>query len=227
MAQSKQSKGTIELGKRIVQELELEQSSDILGRWMAHHLAELIGLAEQGTPSEQAERQRQCRAAILEVWEHINNSLPPAARPFRDLEAIVETIRSLNRSEYAYFYHTGAQELADNSQLPETAKSWLKLSRDIDYTARLLIRMCLDRVMAEKSGKFREWMGLAANAGAHEPSIAKVVCEIEGKDENSSDAIEEQGKELQKKLDSLTGMVQLSEKLARDIQRQINELEES
>ncbi len=67
MAQSKQSNRTIELGKRIVHELELKQSCDTLSRWMAHDIAELIKLAEQGTPSEQSERRRQCRAAILEV----------------------------------------------------------------------------------------------------------------------------------------------------------------
>lgn len=226
MEQSKQSNRTIELGKKIVHELQLEHSSDTLGRWMAHHIAELIKLTELGTPAEQAERQKQCRAAILELWEHVH-SLPPASRPFRDLGSIVETIRALNPNEHAYFYQPRAQELADNPELPKAAKDWLKLSRGIDCSARLLIRMCLDRVMAETSGEFREWMKLAADADAHELPIVRVVYEIEGQSEDSSDAAEEQKKELQKRLDSLKGMVQLSEKLAHDIRSQINKLETS
>ena len=226
MAQSKQSDRTIELGKRIVHELEQEQSCDTLGCWMAHHIAELIRLAEQGTPSEQAERKKQCRAAILEVWEHVH-FLPPSSRPFRDLESIVETIRVLDPNRHAYFYQGHTQELADNSELPEAARDWLKLSTSIDYSARLLIRMCLDRVMAETSGDFREWMKLAADADAHELPIVRVVYEIERQSEDSSNAAEEQKEELQKRLDSLKEMVQLSEKLAHDIQSQINKLENS
>lgn len=224
MEQSKQSKRTIELGKKIVHELELEQSCDTLGRWMAHHLAELIDLAEHCPAPEQPDRQQKCRAAILEIWEHIN-SLPTASRPFRDLEPIVETIRALDPKERAYFYQERAQELVDNSTLSDAAKDWLKTSRDIDYSARLLIRMCLDRVMAETSVEFREWMEVAADAGARELPIVKIVDEMEGKTENKKEEKEKLRNDLQERLDRLQALVQLSEVLACDIQRQIDELE--
>ncbi len=79
--------------------------------------------------------------------------------------------------------------------------------------------------MAETSGKILEWTELAADADTQELPIARVIYEIMGQNEISNDAPEEQKKNLQKKLDSLNGMVQLSEKLAHDIQLQINELE--
>lgn len=224
MAQSQRSKRTIELGKRIIQELEVEQSCDTLGRWMTHHLAELIELAEHGPVAERLTRQQQCRTAILELWEHIN-SLPTASRPFRDLEPIVETIRALDPNEQAYFYQARAQEVADNSALPESAKGWLKLSRGIDYSARLLIRMCFDRVVAETSGKFKEWIELAADAGARELPVVKIVYDLEGQRKDPNETVEERRKELQERLDRLQGMVQLSEMLARDIQHQLDELE--
>lgn len=147
MAQSKQYKHTIELGKKIADELGLEQSCDTLGRWMAHHIAELIELAEQGSAAERKQRQRQCRTAILELWEHIA-SAPHGPRPFRDLEPIIATIRALDPNENAYFHQSRAQDVADTSDLSDAAKDWLKLSRGIDYTARLLVRMCLDHVIA-------------------------------------------------------------------------------
>ena len=38
----------LKLGSRIVHELELDQRTSTLSRWMAHHLAEIIEAAEKG-----------------------------------------------------------------------------------------------------------------------------------------------------------------------------------
>jgi hypothetical protein len=226
MAQLKQYEHIVELGKKIADELGLEQSCDTLGRWMSHHIAELIDLAERGPASERAQRQEQCRAAILEVWEHIN-SIPPVSRPFGDLEPIVATIRALDPNESAYFYQSRAQDVADASKLPDAAKDWLKLSRGLDYTARLLIRMCLDKVMAETSGKFREWIELAADAGATELPVVEIVRMLEGDDEAPKRVNEKRKKELQERLERLQGMKKLSELLENDIQAQLDEIESS
>lgn len=204
----------------------MEQSCDTLGRWMIHHLAELIETAEQSSASERAEQYKECRTAILELWEHIY-SLPPAMRPFRDLESVVGTIRALNPDEREYYYQTQAQELADNSALPDSSKEWLKLSRGIDHSARLLIRMCLDRVMAETSGKFREWMELATDAGARDLSIMRIVYELEDQGDRQRKAKDKLRKDLEDRRERLQGMVQLSQMLVADIERQIKEIDQS
>ncbi len=90
-----------------------------------------------------------------------------------------------------FFYQRQAHDLADKSELPESAKEWLKLSRGIDYCARLLIRMCLDRVMAETSGESRELLELAADTDAHELPIVRFVYEIERQNKNSNDSVKE------------------------------------
>ncbi|MBW4709855.1 hypothetical protein KX928_18890 [Roseobacter sp. YSTF-M11] len=223
MEHSEQNKNIIELGKRIVQELELDQSCDTLGRWMAHHLAQLIAEAEQETEDDASAAQQECRTAIFELWEHIL-SAPTATRPFRDLEPIVETIRALDPDERVYFYQTRAQEVADSSGLPQSAKEWLKLSRGIDYSARLLIQMCFDRVANETSGKLKEWIELASDAGAHDLPIVRVIHQLEDQRASSERSVEEEREKLRERLERLNSMVRLSELLARDIQHQLDEL---
>ena len=224
MEHSEQYKKIIELGKGIVQELELNESRDTLGRWMAHHLAQLIAEAEQGPEDDASTVQQECRAAIFELREHIL-SIPTANRPFRDLEPVIETIRALNPEERIYFYQTRAQEVADNSDLSEAAKDWLKLSREIDYSARLLIQMCFDRVANETSGKLKEWIDLASDAGASDPKIARVIHQLEDLHGNGERSVKETRKKLQERLERLDSMVRLSELLTRDIQHELDELD--
>jgi hypothetical protein len=45
-APSKPARDVLALGRHLVAELQLEQSVDTLGRWLAHHVAELIARAE-------------------------------------------------------------------------------------------------------------------------------------------------------------------------------------
>ncbi|MGH3719388.1 MAG: hypothetical protein ACRDRI_11240 [Pseudonocardiaceae bacterium] len=62
------------LGEQIVHELGLERSNDTLSRWLAHHVAELINAAQDAqqtlTPEQAHQAAQQCRAAILQLWQH-------------------------------------------------------------------------------------------------------------------------------------------------------------
>jgi hypothetical protein len=82
-ARSKSWPAVVRLGERIVAELGLEESTDTLSRWMAHHIAEAITRAEKG-------RRKDKDAAadlILRLWEHRTswpNGWPPEqAETFR------------------------------------------------------------------------------------------------------------------------------------------------
>ena len=100
MVQSLQFSNVVALGKRIVQEIELDDSVNTLGRWMAHHIAELIVQAETAEESKQSSLEDRCRTAILALWDHINK-LPSAANPFDNLESFATTVRVLNADECA------------------------------------------------------------------------------------------------------------------------------
>lgn len=107
------------------------------------------------------------------------------------------------------------------------AEDWLKLSRGIDYSARLLIEMCFDRVANETSGKLKEWIELASDAGARDLPIVRVIHQLEGQRSSSERSVDEEREKLRERLERLHSMVRLSELLARDIQHQLDELNDS
>lgn len=89
----------MELGKHLVRELDFEDGVDTLGRWMAHHLAELIHEAENSNAEEKRiKASQQAVDTILKIWEHRKN-LPREAFPlakYEDLLKVIERLRIRN-----------------------------------------------------------------------------------------------------------------------------------
>lgn len=82
---SKRYTAIIELGKKLVDELELNDSVDTLGRWMAHYIAELLYDAEHN-PDEivRATKHAELRDSIWAFWVN-RYELPMAISLFRNL----------------------------------------------------------------------------------------------------------------------------------------------
>ena len=93
-------KDVLGLGRHLVRELNLEDGVDTLGRWMAHHIAELLAAAEnEKTAARQERARRRAEEAILRVWEH-RAAMPGNAfplRPYRDVIAVLERLRPGSR----------------------------------------------------------------------------------------------------------------------------------
>src|SRR5206468_12121550 len=87
------SDSILKLGKKIVDELGLDQTVDTLGRWMAHYIAEKIGDVEAATGEDRAQKMSECRDAILQLWAH-RSELPNGKRPFEDFEPIFRALQS-------------------------------------------------------------------------------------------------------------------------------------
>lgn len=113
-APSKPARDVLVLGRHLVVELQLEKSVDTLGRWLAHHVAELIARAE--TAEEDAKRTIALAEAvdtILRIWQHrgaIENRLNPLA----DLRPAIEVLRKLGR-ETPPWSHIPSQKRNDAS----------------------------------------------------------------------------------------------------------------
>jgi hypothetical protein len=85
------------LGRHIVAELQLEQSVDTLGRWLAHHVAELIARAEATEePNGRATGLAEAVDTILRIWQHraaVANRLDPLI----DLRPAIQVLRTLGQ----------------------------------------------------------------------------------------------------------------------------------
>src|ERR1700730_6997440 len=93
MEASQRSEKILALGRMLVEELGLEPSVDTLGRWMAHHIAELMDRVKMATGEECIRAENRCFEAILNLWKH-RSQLPNGKRPFADLEAIIRAVQS-------------------------------------------------------------------------------------------------------------------------------------
>ena len=92
---SKDVPAVLELGRHLVKELGLDDSTDTLGRWMAHHVAELMERAT-GEPNPELRRKAQDQAVetILKIWER-RASLPRDADPLKKYARIVDLLVQL------------------------------------------------------------------------------------------------------------------------------------
>lgn len=112
MEPSKLPKDILELGRHLARELGFEDGVDTLGRWMAHHLADLIDIAENGTTlDERLRAQANATETILKIWEH-RTSLPgkgyPLA-PYKDILLVLDRLRPSDNPFRYFGHHTEAK----------------------------------------------------------------------------------------------------------------------
>ena len=102
MGQSKHSEEAIlELGKKLIVELDLEYTVNTLARWMAHYLAELINNIDKcDTKEEKRKLQKECCNTILEIWE--KRERVPIEKPTEKLKPIIDVLSLLKEDEHPF-----------------------------------------------------------------------------------------------------------------------------
>lgn len=104
-------KDALELGRTIVRQLELEQRGNVLPRWMAHHLAELIKAAENSESAAKQDAEDRAVELILKLWTS-RRDLPVPADPLSEYrDAIMALDRMLpSANPWFRFRRSGSDE---------------------------------------------------------------------------------------------------------------------
>ena len=157
------TEAVLALGKQLVTELDLDQSVDTLGRWMAHYVAQLIEEAEHAVGESRREAMAACATAVLELWKHRYEY--KGHSPFRQLEPILAAVASLDPVDDTPRYFRAPRAAATESGESEEVKGWLELIDGLDYSAKTLIRYFLLQAASSALDKSKEWVGLAESAG--------------------------------------------------------------
>lgn len=84
----------LKLGSRLVRELRLEHT-DTLGRWMAHHVAEVLQDVDSASEDDRELAHNRAVDLILKLWSH-KRSLPGAAYPLSNLEHAISVLARLS-----------------------------------------------------------------------------------------------------------------------------------
>lgn len=225
MEKSKQSNEILKLGKLLVKELSPDQSVDTLGRWMSHHISDLMTEAENSKGRRNQQAEDRCRDAILALWRH-SDFFQKSHTPLEETETLFATIRALDPDNSAHFYYSQAQEKIKKCELNEEPKNWLELSLGLDYTARLLISMCLKEAAKDIMRDNEEWMELTKSLETDTPrtQLIRVLfnetepSEQDDEDQSIKETIETL-KNRKSRLGSFVDLVRmLDEKINEDIQ---------
>ena len=95
-ASSKLPKDVLALGQHLVRALNLEDSVDTLGRWMAHHLAELLAEVEKCRKvSDRKAAEDRAMLVILRIWEH-RQQLHGKAYPLSQYKKAADVLTSIH-----------------------------------------------------------------------------------------------------------------------------------
>ena len=226
MGERVHSDSVLALGKKIVDELGLDQSVDTLGRWMAHYIAEKIeDVAAANGEEARGHKMSECSEAILKLWAH-RRELPNGKRPFEDLEPIVRVLKSLDVDDTTPRYFCQARSAADQNDENDSSPQWLDIASGLDDTARILIRYCLGMAAKEAVDKSREWVALAESIAEEGDIDIKIVRFIKDdtdvlNSENPDDAAKVKIQDLLKRLE---GFVASSSMMSSHLRQQLEQV---
>lgn len=213
------------MGRKLVDELELEPSNDTLGRWMAHHISDLIRQAEVSVGEARQTVEKACFDAILTLWKH-RAELPNGRRPFQEMEPVVRAIESLDPDDDTPRYFRTVRPPKGEGVEKSDAETWLDMVIGLDYSAKILISYCLAEAAREATDKSKEWVKLAEAAGEEDgvPEIVVRFVSTSADLHKEPDIRWELRRQIQDRLKRLEGFTRLAETFAGHLKARLGEL---
>jgi len=149
---------TVALGKKLAETLE---SSDTLGRWMAHYVAELIEQAEAADDSCKREAQERCAREILNLWSH-RREYPGGGRPFEEYEAIRRALERLDpeQPQWSFFRNFGDAEPTIDAA-PSNVKALLTAALELERQAAQTTRILIQKAVSITTMREAAWFAAA------------------------------------------------------------------
>ncbi|HHN5536063.1 AVAST type 3 anti-phage protein Avs3b [Klebsiella pneumoniae] len=216
----------IELGKKLVDELELNDSVDTLSRWMAHHISELIYDAEHCTDDiVRTTKQAEIRDSIWSFWSN-RYELPIGTRPFQELEPILRTLKGLDPENEQPRFFSPYRDLINVEKETSEVQKWLTAAKDIDSAAKILIDYCLSLAAENAIDKSQEWVKLAQKAGLDEDvDLLEIrIFQLRGNPANTDNPNNAQRRILEKRQKRLDAFLLLGSLLNEQLKSQLEAL---
>lgn len=154
-----ESDPVFELGKSLADALD---PSDIVGRWMAHHLADLISRSE-AHPADQ-ELAREAREVILKLWEHKAGGRFKTT-PYQHVQPVLAALARLEPDPppWSHFRTFSPEEFPPASDLARYPV--LAVACDMDREFGHLVRLAVALAAQEALDREEAWV-VAATAVA-------------------------------------------------------------
>lgn len=153
-------KRAINLGKRIVQELELEPGIDTLSKWMAHYISEQIAIAENATGEESAKAKQKCYDTILKLWER-RAQMPDGNRPLEEFEHIFDVLKKIDpeNNKRSFYQPKDFAKVKEEEDIVSEVEFWTDKVESINDATRMLLRFCLGQAFENaKNQNVQKWL---------------------------------------------------------------------
>ena len=209
-------KSIINLGKKIIEELDLKDSVDTLSRWMISYLSEKIIKAEAAIGDKREQLQIECCDLILKIWNH-RSSYNAISTPFEKFKAIYEVLLQINREDEWSFYSRGCEQFNDKANSLEQ-KYWLELIKELDQVVKVWMRyFSYNAAMGLVDQGVNEWLDILDNIEDVESDILKQLLSFE------RDGIYTQTKvqKLQRNLETLKKFNKINTELIETIKKEL------
>lgn len=141
----------IKLGKKLISELEISNTSNILARWMVHYISELIYKAENSKTGKENHK-KECFDMILKLWS--NKEFLPIERPLHNLNNISEVLEVFREKEEIIVLPRWLRRNYLNGN-----NKWANFISKIKNNSERMIDLSLNLVISEDTIlKDKEWV---------------------------------------------------------------------
>jgi hypothetical protein len=162
------------LGDTIVRQCGLRTNEDVVGQWMAHHLAEKLKKVRAARGAEKAPLEADLFNTILKFWKH-RAHFPRGHAPFEKFDAVFRALESLDPDqERGRFYRFDFPQPA-KTELGSETQEWISTARNLDELARSLVTFCIANAAHAAGGLDETWLNAAKILPAEDQIEIKVV----------------------------------------------------
>lgn len=180
MEPSKQLADVIALGKKIEQELRIDDDVDTLGRWMIHYIAELVDRAENASGDQREAIHRECAEFIIKLWTH-RASLSVRRYPLESFDKVMAALIRL-RDERPYYFRGIDKE--EPPEISDDVQHWLKIAEEVDKVACDLVELCIEKATICAAEDEKKWLdgalALSVKADKHAEMVTVLISRYMG-----------------------------------------------
>ncbi len=145
------------LGDELIKQLGEVADRNLLVKWMAQHLADLMLQYKRASGLDKLALGEQCAAIIMEIWSN-RHHLPSGARPLEDFEPLFNIVAQLKADDTRY---PTLRILGRNVEATGPGSKIFNAALAIDKAASSLIRYSLAEMAAQLAIKNNKWAEIA------------------------------------------------------------------
>lgn len=163
---------TLQLGKELVEGLP---EHDALGRWMSHHIADLIVRAEAATGEQAQDIRRETAATILELWDH-RAHYPDADHPLEAFDPVFDALARLSTATEPWSFYGMFEDSVEPGPADISNNALLRHALTLEDVVRDVVRQIVAAAAREAFHREAQWIKLTEHL--HEDDHRRAVKDL-------------------------------------------------